>query len=597
MNWGIHVRNDGAVMDISRLDDLPEERSFDCDVVIVGGGPCGLAVAQELSGSGLRILVLESGLRQETPDHAALNQVEMPQDAPEPVRKTRAAYHSALPSAWEEGQQPFGVRCRGLGGSTLGWAGKSATFDEIDFEARAWVPQSGWPVPRQALEPYFERAAKMLNLGPNCYGDGFWPRSGNVPPEPVIDSEDFSGFFWQFARSRINPLSILRSGAEFETQELPDVRVLLDATVTRLHTDNSGARFARLEAASLGGRRAEVRARACVLAASAIENARLLLISADRHPQGLGNRNGLVGRYMTDHTQAQIASFGAAEAKAVSQRFGFFGLRHQGRSHMYSHGLALSPERQRREGLLNGAVYFSEQRSADDPVSALGRLLRRQSRSKRADLMALARSPGALVQAAGVKVLEHDRLPENLRRLAVDNVVRRLPNMAARNYQFRGLPHKLDGAAAMAIAEQAPDPENRISLSETRDALGMPLPQVVWSAGAPARRTLLRMGQVLRQSFVAAGLPDPQLPEWILENAPEAAVVIDMGHTAGTTRMADSPKAGVVNADQRLHDVMGLYAAGGSVMPTPGHANPTLMMVAMSIRLADHLKSQIKRAG
>lgn len=580
-------------MQIDRLDGVPEETDLDCDIVIAGGGPCGLSIAQELIGSGLRVLVLESGLLQESEEHAALNTVEMANGAADgAVQAVRAAYHSALPSAWDAQQQGFGVRCRGLGGSTQAWAGKSAGFSGIDFEARPWVPQSGWPVSRETLAPYLERAAGRLNLGPNCYDDSFWQHSGQPPPEPAIDRGDFTSFFWQFARSRLNPLGILRAGAEFKALEAPNVRVLLNATVTKLHTDSSGARFERLEVRSLCGRQAVIRARACVLAASAIENARLLLLSADTHGAGLGNRNGLVGRCLTDHVQAEIGSFGAAAAKSVSQRFGFYGLRHQGRSHMYSHGLSLSAARQRAEHLLNGAVYFSEQRSADDPVSALGRLLRRRSRSPRADLLALARSPGALIQAAGVKALESDRMPGGLRRLVVGNVVRRLPNMAARNYRFRGLPHKLDGAAAMAIAEQAPDPENRITLSARRDRLGLPLPQVNWRAGPAERRTLMRMGQVMQQAFAVAGLPRPVLPEWIAEGRPDEAAVIDMGHTGGTTRMSAGPATGVVNADQRLHDVRGLYAAGGSVMPTPGHANPTLMMVAMSIRLADHLKAE-----
>lgn len=580
-------------MQIDRLDGLPEETDLDCDIVIIGGGACGLSIAQELMGTGLRILVLESGLLEETEEHAALNGVELTAEPGQgAAQDLRAVYHSVLPSAWRADQQPFGVRCRGLGGSTQAWAGKSAAFDEMDFETRPWVPHSGWPISRKALLPYIGRAAERLNLGPNCYDESFWQRSGQRAPEPALEEDDFTSFFWQFARSRLNPLGILRVGAEFKAMEAPGVRVLLNATATQLHTDDSATLFDRVNVTSICGRRAVIRARACVLAASAIENARLLLLSVGESPAGLGNEQGLVGRFLTDHVQAQIGDFGADGASAISARFGFYGLRHQGRSHMYSHGLALSPKRQRKEELLNGAVYFSERRSADDPVSALGRLLRRQSRSPRGDLMAVARSPAALAQAVGLKVLESDRMPEGLRSMMVDNVVRRLPNTAARNYQFRGLPHKLDGASAMAIVEQVPDPENRITLSDHKDALGLPRPKVAWRASAAERTALMRMGGVLRQSFVGSGLPEPALPEWIAQNRPEEAEVIDMGHTAGTTRMSDTPAEGVVNTDQRLHGVRGIYAAGGSVMPTPGHANPTLMMVAMSIRLADHLKAQ-----
>ena len=54
--------------------------------------------------------------------------------------------------------------------------------------------------------------------------------------------------------------------------------------------------------------------------------------------------------------------------------------------------------------------------------------------------------------------------------------------------------------------------------------------------------------------------------------------------------MSDSPKQGVVDRNCKVHEVDGLYIAGSSVFPTAGHANPTLMIVSLAIRLADWLK-------
>jgi len=65
-------------------------------------------------------------------------------------------------------------------------------------------------------------------------------------------------------------------------------------------------------------------------------------------------------------------------------------------------------------------------------------------------------------------------------------------------------------------------------------------------------------------------------------------------HHAGTTRMHDDPREGVVNADCRVHDIANLYVAGSSVFPTMGAANPTLTIVALALRLADHLKLQCR---
>jgi choline dehydrogenase-like flavoprotein len=66
-----------------------------------------------------------------------------------------------------------------------------------------------------------------------------------------------------------------------------------------------------------------------------------------------------------------------------------------------------------------------------------------------------------------------------------------------------------------------------------------------------------------------------------------------MGHTLGTTRMAKDPRLGVVDENCRMHHVQRLYVAGGSVFPTSGHANPTLMILALALRLADHIKKEL----
>ncbi|OWU84970.1 hypothetical protein ATO6_10590 [Oceanicola sp. 22II-s10i] len=572
---------------------MPPQTPLETDIVIVGGGPSGLSVAQELIGSGLRVLVLESGLSAETPEHAALNAVAAVDGAAEDgFQARRAAYHSALPSAWSGEVQRFGVRCRGLGGSTQAWAGKSASFDAIDFAARPWVPGSGWPVSHEALAPYVDRAAGFLNLGPNVYDARFWDLAGSARPEPEVDPAAFRDFFWQFSRGRINPMDVMRFGAEFAALEADNVRVLLNATVTQVHTDPDGGRFDRLEVATPDGGRATVRARACVLAASAIENARLLLVSRGSHAPGLGNRNDLVGRHLSDHLLAPVGRFDAAAAPGIAGRFGFYGLRHDGHSHMYAHGLALSETRQEAEELVNGAVFFMETRAEDDPVSALARLVRRTSPSPYRDAVTVALGPGHVAKAVGLRALQSDRMPDSARRFIVDTVLRRMPGTAAREFQFRGVPHKLVGAEAQGIVEQAPDRDNRVVLSDQSDPFGLPLPEVRWRVGTRERRTLLRMTQMLRDGLAEACLPVPELPDWAASGEAGAVPVIDMGHTTGTTRMSESPTTGVVTPDCRLHDVHGVYLAGGSVMPTTGHANPTLMMMALAVRLADRLKAE-----
>ena len=140
------------------------------------------------------------------------------------------------------------------------------------------------------------------------------------------------------------------------------------------------------------------------------------------------------------------------------------------------------------------------------------------------------------------------------------------------------------------ISEQKPDPDSRITLSETKDELGVARAKINWKIDCDARRSLARLGQQMSREFDRVGLPLPTLDAWVKQNSLDDAAIIDMAHTMGTTRMADNPKQGVVDRNCRVHGVGGLYIAGASVFPTGGHANPTLMILALAIRLSDHLK-------
>jgi choline dehydrogenase-like flavoprotein len=581
-------------MQIADLRSFSANSTLETDLLIIGGGPAGLAVAQELFFTPINILIAESGRLEETPEISALNQVEsVGEPKSEAQKQKRTAFHSANAPFWSEDQQQFGVRCRVLGGSSHCWAGKSAAFDEIDFAARDWIPHSGWPFDRAKLDPYLDRAAKLLNLGPNCYDDRMWDLIGIEPPGPALDREGLQSFFWQFARSRIDQLDLLRCGPEFLRHKPPNVRVLLNATVTRIDTKSTGDAFQGVEVSTIDGARSQIRAKAAVLAASGIENPRLLLASNHTHPAGLGNQHDLVGRFLMDHPSARLGHFGLADCDAAVKHFGFYGLRHKGRTHMYMRGLAASPELQEREGLLNSAIYMLEDRATDDPWDALKRLLRRETENPLSDVAALAKSPGLLAKGASLRLLQSNALPERLKQTIIDTAIRINPNFAAREFQHRGLPHKLSQLHIDAITEQPPDRESRITLSDKSDPLGVPLPRVNWRIDDRSRWTLMRLGQLMASQSSRLGLPPPRLEEWIVRERPQDAVIIDMAHALGATRMSDDPKRGVVDSKCRVHGVQGLYIAGGSVFPTGGHANPTLMIVALAVRLADQIKADL----
>lgn len=567
-------------MRIDRLNAIEHGSVLEADVAIVGGGPAGLTVAELCARQGIAVLVLESGLEAQDEDHEALNEVDL--EAHGELREwpdARTSFHASLAELWSAERQRYGVRCRGLGGSTQAWAGKSACFDPIDYERRPWVEASGWPISPDALAPFIGQAGELLNLCPST-------------PAARFAGKDLVSFYWQFSRSTVERLDVMRFGPEVLARSPPGVDVLLDATVTRIALVPDGTRVASVEVTNLSGRRVRVEAAHFVLAASAIENARLLLVSNDVAASGIGNSHDVVGRYMIDHVGANLGEFDLDHVSRIAKLFGFYGVPHNGKSHMFMHGLALAPEIQQAEGLLNAAVYFAPQRAPDDPLDALKRLLKGRSRGTARDIASVAKGSGTLVRGIGMKALSAPQFPAALKDLIVNSAIRLSPNMVAAEFASGGLPHKLSGLSIEAVTEQEPHRDNRISLSTDRDRLGIPLPCARWWVGMKERRTLLALARMVESGLASADLPKPRFEAWVTRGEPEGAGVIDLAHTMGTTRMSADPRTGVVDRHCRVHGVQNLHIAGGSVLPTGGHANPTWVILAVACRLAARLREE-----
>ncbi len=565
-------------MPVTKLSNRDCGATIETDLAIVGAGPVGLAIADRCASQGMDVLLLESGSEQQDEAHEALNAVITEIDAADPgLAGRRTDFHAKQAPLWNANNQAYGVRCRGLGGSTQAWAGKVAPFDEIDFVERDWVPNSGWPIGREELAPFLDQARELLGLCP-------------TEPDLRFSDANLRSCYWQFARSKTDQLDVMRFGRDFMPNLPPTVQVLLDATVTRLGFDPISQSIDALRIANLSGASAIVRPRRIVLAAGAIENARLMLVSNDIESAGIGNRHGLVGRHLIDHAGIRLGEVdGAKNIARLASTFGFYGQVHAGRSHMFMHGLSLSPELQEREELLNAAVYFAPLRAPDDPFDALKRLLRGHSEARFRDVAAVVRGTGLIARGIGTRTLAWPGLPEKAKDLIVGSAIRFVPNMVADEFASGGLPHKLTGLGIEAITETAPDPGNRILLANNRDALGIPVAAAHWRIGALETRTIRMLASRLEPALAAKGENVLELAEWARDERFALPAPVDLAHMMGTTRMAKDPRSGVVDSNCRVFEVNNLYVAGGSVFPTGGHANPTWMFIALALRLADYL--------
>jgi choline dehydrogenase-like flavoprotein/nucleoside-diphosphate-sugar epimerase len=574
--------------------DGSDEFSEDFDLVIIGAGAAGLTLVRELAGQGLKIAILESGGLQESSQLEELNQVEvsgMLDD--EAIQKARLQSNGQQLKFWSPENQPFGLRCRVFGGSTAAWAGKVAPFDKIDYELRPWVPASGWPLGPNEIKPYIERAAKHLDLGPLVQGEAFWPRASLREPTQFSTLRHFSAFFWQFARSRHALTDVMRFGSDFLRENHTDVTVFLNATATRINTKTdhvTGVQFV----SSLSGRHCGLlHSSWVILAAGAIENARLLLLSQNSAGQSIGNAHDVVGRYLMDHPIIYLGDFAEEHHEEAAKVLGFYPIPQGYRAYMYACGLALKDETQSERRMPNMAAFSLVNIALEDPLRAFDRLVKLKSQTPLSDILAVFQNIGLVFTSYGRKLLNYRKIPVRIRRFIADAAVLINANMVAYDYIGQGRGRRVERVSLTLISEQPPHRENRVTLSEKADRLGLSLAHLHWEVSSNLRQDMIQAARLLKDDLDRAGIKGFRLAPAVDAGDISKLVVLDMAHTAGTTRMGTDPASSVVDPSLQVHGITGLHVVGASVFPTSGHANPTLVIISLAIRLADTIKQKI----
>ncbi len=421
-------------------------------------------------------------------------------------------------------------RLRFLGGSTNHWGGWCRPLDEIDFEKRDWMAHSGWPFPRKALDAYYPRAQALVEAGPWLYDKAGAHMAAQGVPLALGEGGVYTSWF-QFSKTRDSDLpTYFGHRYEGELKKTPRLTPLLNANVTGIRLTPDGARVDRLDAATLTGKRFTVKPHVTVLACGGMENARLLLASRDVMKNGVGNQNDLVGRFFADNPIP----------RDVATLVSFAG--------------PLAPYYGTNLKLANGPIL----QAAFAPSQAFGR---------------------AKQVAGSLTTVEQPVELDDTGKAAVITTAIALGVDASR-------------ASAYSLGcgmELLPDPERRLTLTDEKDALGLPRLKLNMRIAEEDftlyHQTLRELGRQLLAS--GAGMLKINRREDWSKN-------MDWGnHHLGTTRMHGDPKQGVVNADGQVHGVNNLYIAGSSVFPTYGASNPTLNLIALTLRLADHLKKVV----
>ncbi len=546
---------------------------IESEVCIVGTGPAGTTLARELVGQDFSVCLLESGAIEFDQETQNLCVGETVGDEFKTLYETRHRQLGGLANVWgiKIGRQQTGLRY--------------VPLDDIDFEERPGVPYSGWPFVKADLDSFYQRAQDVCKLSNVMYEAAAWEdaAASPLPLNPqVVETEVF-----QFGSK-----DVFIDEYRQEICRSPNVTTYLNANVVEIETDDTAQQVTRVRVACLGGKQFWVKAKIFIMATGGIENARLLLMSNRVQKNGLGNQNDLVGRFFMDHPLVRCGLL-IPNDRNIFNKTAFYDLR-------TVHNVAvmgkftIAAETLRREQLLNiSAMMFPRVPNFHKQPE----LLNDQE----------FKTPGKNALKTVVAALRRRQLPPNFLK-QVGAILSDIGGLLAYGRYLRARPlfpspvrggwsklankeQKFTTFEVFHQTEQAPHPDNRVTLSSTLDQLGCPQAQLHWYWTATDVASIRKSQTILATEFARAGIGQLQvdlngdLPQMLHPSS---------HHHMGTTRMHHDPRQGVVDANCQVHGVSNLFIAGSSVFPTSGYANPTLTIIALALRLADHVKEQMQ---
>jgi glucose dehydrogenase len=634
------------------------------DVVIVGSGFAGALIANELAKQGKRVVILEAGAGIPTDINEYMNRFykavdKVPESPytptlfdkdgqfseeindPSKVPAGRPTVRTLGPDDWanprksyfvqdkkkDDGQPatPFGSTYDRVAGGTSHWLGTCLRFVPADFEMRKRYPNCpkgfvDWPINYNDLERHYRKAEEELgvsaDIGEQNYLGITFP-AGYRYPMPRIP-ESFTDRAVRNALKNLNPaetafLRMSRPPTEIPVRGVPAARnsrpyrnrracagntncipicpiqakydptitlnealnhksvTMMNKTVAKeIVLDGDLRRVTHIDYIDYGTGPTEktgsIKAKIFVIAANTIETPRLLLMSqnAGRKPEGVANSSGMVGRHLMDHPYYVAWGLLPKESKAL----------YPYRGPLITSGiedLCDGPFRNER-----GAFRVDIGNEAWNFVVAGG---------------AVGGDPDVTTIDFVNGVNRSGANPDGNTGVGMfgKNLVDKLNETITR--QFR----------VGFLVEQTPDPDNRVTLSDFKDGLGLPRPKIAYSLSPYTKRGIIAAKQLQDLLFRKMGAKDrttvrpidPTLFEEEINGQRVQLNYVGAGHIMGTYRMGRNPKASVVDSFQRSHDHDNLYLVGSGTFPTGATANPTLTLAALALRTAEQIAKRV----
>ncbi|HEV2709665.1 MAG TPA: GMC family oxidoreductase [Edaphobacter sp.] len=495
------------------------------DVCIVGAGAAGIVLAVDLARRGKSVLLLEGGG----------NEIEDSSQDPY-VSEVTGHPHRGIHTG----------RFRAKGGTTTKWGGQILELDAMDFEKRSWIEGSGWPFPKNELPPFYERALELEGLANvTRQDDAVWREAGEAPPQLPHLEPYFSRWCPEPNFARLHRRTI---------EEHPGITLWLHANAVEPLLEGETMRGLRCR--TLTGKEAVFHASRFIFCLGGIESSRFFL-----QPRSGGlpwNSSGLLGKHFQDHVDCNAAVVEPIHTKRFHQMFdNIFS-----RGFKYHPKLRLPPEEQAAYGTLNAAATMAFVGDTDEILGKLKTTAKNLLRGRTgeigvADLGFAARHSSLLIrQAVRYKIGKRAYNPP-------------------------------DACIFLRVhCEQEPTSRSSITLAENRDGLGLLRSRLDWRVAEKELATIRQYVQIATKSL--AGIAHIRPHEDILTDK-FATYCDDSNHHMGGMRMAASPADGVVDPNLRLHGTNNAYICSSAVFPTSGFSNPTHTLLALAVRLSQHL--------
>jgi choline dehydrogenase-like flavoprotein len=508
------------------LNETPQS-DFVADICIAGAGAAGITLAVEFARKGKKVLLLEGG--------GAVRE-----------DSSQAIYDSEIAGLPHRGIHTGRIRVKG--GTTVRWGGQILELDAQDFTQRPGIPESGWPFPKTELTTFYERALELEGLAQVERSDEAVWRDLGLPFTQFTDLDAYLSRWCpepNFARLHHNTLTAH-----------PDIHLWLHASVVELMTE--GDTTVGLRCRTLNGIEAIFRARRYIFALGGMECSRFFL---QPRPDGLPwNRSGLLGQHFQDHIDCTAAFLEPHDLASFHDTF----------DPIIAHGfkylpkLRLLPHLQAQLGTLSIGSTMSFEDTGK---------VRMQAKHTIRNLMR-----GRFSEVTGGNL---------------SHTAKHVPMLFHQAWRYY-IHHRAYAPPTVRIflrvhCEQIPTSRSSITLTDQRDPLGLLRIRFDWQISERELETIRQYVLVVQRSLanVARVIPDPDL----ISGSPDfLARCDDSNHHMGGMRMSTSDATGVVDTNLRLNGLTNTYICSSAVFPCSGFSNPTHTLLALAVRLSDHLK-------